>query len=435
MTGKPPAHDTNVCIEGLAHDGRGVARRAGKAVFVPGALPGEDVCIRIVRSRSSHDEATLVSINNPSPDRVEPPCPHAGACGGCTLQHFSPSAQLRAQQQRLADALTRIGKVSPAHWMESVSADPWAYRSRARLSVAQDGRSGRVRVGFLREDSAQVEDVEHCAVLVPALAHLPALIRDALSALEGPVLPEEVWLASGDDGSAVAFCSRRTLSAADRGRLTALGRSLGLLTGFGTLEPGGRRHWESPAPRLRYAPETGITLAFAPWDFTQANRVVNRALVSRVIDLLAPGPEDGVLDFFCGIGNFTLPLARRAGRVMGLESNAEQVACAIENASANRLPGCEFRVIDLFGEDAIRALPKKGFGLAVVDPPRGGAAVLCAGLRKFDLRRIAYVSCDAATLARDARQLCAHGFRLERAGVLQMFPHTSHVESLALFVR
>ena len=422
-------------IEGFAHDGRGVARRNGKAVFVDGALPGEEVNVRVRRQRSSHDEAELLGIISPSPDRMPPPCPHAGRCGGCALQHLATAAQLAAQHQRLADALSRIGKLAPEHWLPPEASASWGYRSRARLSIARESVGGRVSVGFLQEESTRVETIDACGVLVPALAALPGLLRDVVASLEGPVIPREAWLAAGDDSAAIAFCSTGKLAPADRERLLAFGASRNLQIGFGTRVGQRERRWESPAPRLEYSPGEGIRLCHAPWDFTQANPVINRLLVSRVLALLAPGPDEAVLDFFCGIGNFSLPLARYAKKVLALESSATQVATATANAEANGIGNCAFRESDLFDEASLRELPRKEYPLAVLDPPRAGAALLCQNLRALGVRRLVYVSCDTATLARDAKHLHAQGYRLKSAGVFQMFPHTAHVESLALFQR
>jgi len=434
---KTPQHNARatVRIEGLAHDGRGVARREGKAVFVAGALPGEEVDIRVTRSRERHDEAVMLSVLRASPDRTQPPCPHAGACGGCNLQHFSSKAQLASLQQRLLDTLERIGNVKPDACLEPVASAPWHYRARARLTVMRSARDGRVQVGFRQEESSRVEPITECRVLVPSLASLPARLQHGMASLKGPTLPQEIWLAAGDEGVAIGFCSRQMLSSEDRHTLVSLSAELGARCGFGALDRGQLRSWESPAPQLHYSPEPGLRLRFAPWDFTQANRAVNEILVSRVIEALAPTQQDEVVDFFCGIGNFSLPLARRARRVLGIEGNAQQVSAAKANAELNAITNCEFSAADLFQHESLRLLQGRKFNIALLDPPRAGAAELCGHLRSLGLRKVAYVSCDAATLARDAKTLCAQGFRLSTAGVFQMFPQTSHAEILAVFQR
>ena len=435
MQQKPGTPSETLRIEGFSHDGRGVARRNGKAVFVANALPGEEVRVRVWRQRSSHDEAELLGIISPSPDRVSAPCPHAGRCGGCALQHLAPAAQLAAQQQRLADALSRIGKVAPEDWLPPEASAPWGYRSRARLTLSRASGGSGVSAGFLQVGSTRVEPIDTCGVLVPALAALPRLLGEVVTSFAGPVLPREAWLAAGDDSAAIAFCSTGKLAPADRERLLAFGASRNLQIGFGTRVGQQERRWESPAPRLEYSPGEGIRLSHAPWDFTQANPAVNRVLVSRVLALLAPGPDEAVLDFFCGIGNFSLPLARHARKVLALEASATQVATATANAKANGIGNCAFRVLDLFDGASMRELPRKEYPLAVLDPPRAGAPLLCQNLRSLGVHRLVYVSCDTATLARDARHLHAQGYRLKSAGVLQMFPHTAHVESVALFQR
>jgi 23S rRNA (uracil1939-C5)-methyltransferase len=290
-------------------------------------------------------------------------------------------------------------------------------------------------VGFRREESAHLEPLEHCPVLVPALAPLPAKLRRGLESLSGPAIPHEIWLAAGDEGIGIGFCFRQTVGETQRAQLQALGAALGAQTGFGTQSAREPPRWESPPPQLHYSPEEGSTLAFAPWDFTQANRDVNRRLLASVIELLSPGPEDQVLDLFCGIGNFTVPLARRAAAVLGVESSAEHLDTARANAARNGLNNCSFERADLFSTDAVAALPRNRYRLAVLDPPRAGAAAVCAQARALGLRGIVYVSCDTATLARDAALLREGGFKLQAAGVLDMFPQTAHAESLALFTR
>ncbi len=433
---QPPSSQTDIVhIEGLAHDGRGVARRAGKTVFVGGALPGEEVAIRTLRVRDRHDEALLTSIIRPSPERVTPSCQHAGACGGCALQHLAPSAQLAAHRQRLSDVLTRIGKVSPKRWLEPVESTAWHYRSRARLAVTRDPGSKAVQIGFRREDSTIIESIAQCPVLVPELASLPGALREVLQTLSGASLPQEIWLSAGDDGIGMGFCSQKALPAHDRERLADFARSLGAVYGFGVQGTSQSPRWESPAPQLHYSPEPGLSLGFAPWDFTQANREVNARLVERVIELLAPTPADAVLDLFSGIGNFSLPLARRTARVLGVEGSVQQVATAKENAIANGIANCDFRVADLFSAEGVNGFRRNDHRLAVLDPPRAGAALLCDRMASLGVKRLVYVSCDAATLARDAQRLCSTGFKLHAAGVLHMFPHTAHAESLALFAR
>ena len=422
-------------IEGLTHDGRGVARHAGKTVFVSGALPGEDVGIRLLRSHPRHDEAAVTTIVQASPERVSPLCPHFGACGGCALQHLTPAAQLAAHARRLEETLRRIGKSTARRWLPPVESAPWGYRSRARLAVRREPTSGAILVGFRREESAHLEPLEHCPVLVPALAPLPAELRCGLERLSGPAIPHEIWLAAGDEGIGIGFCFRQTVGDAERAQLQGLGAALGAQIGFGTQAAREPPRWESPPPQLHYSPEEGTTLAFAPWDFTQANRVVNRHLLSSVLELLAPGPEDQVLDLFCGIGNFTVPLARRAAAVLGVESSAQHLDVARENARRNGIGNCSFERADLFSVEGVAALPRNRYRLAVLDPPRAGAAAVCKQARALGLRGIAYVSCDTATLARDAALLREGGFKLQGAGVLDMFPHTAHAESVALFTR
>lgn len=431
------APDTAIVeIVDLTHDARGVARLGGKTVFVPGALPGETVEIRILRRHARHDEARLLHVERSACSRRTPPCPHVGACGGCALQHLEADQQPPLRRRQLEQALSRIAGLAPERWLGTLAGEPWGYRARTRLAVCRDAASNRLRLGYRAADSRRVAAVDRCGVLDPALARLITPMTEALSALPQDEAPKEVLLARGDEGLGAALLGERAPGEATRDTLSQFARAQGITLGFGVQRAQAREaEWESPAPELFYSPEEGTRIAFAPWDFTQANRALNRELVRQVIELLAPGPGDRVLDLFCGLGNFSLPLARRAGEVLGVEGLGSQVARARSNASLNRITNCRFEQAALDREPGRSGWAASRPDLVLLDPPRAGAAALVPWLGGCGARRICYVSCDAGTLARDAARLAAAGYRLAAAGALEMFPQTTHFESVALFER
>lgn len=422
-------------VERLSHDGRGVARVAGKTLFIEGALPGEEVRFRVTKCRARYDEATTVEILQASPHRVVPPCPHYGRCGGCNLQHLAPAAQLGIRQQHLVDALERIAGLSPARWLDPVPGEPWAYRARARLAI--DSGHGRVApaLGFRREGSKHVEALDCCPVLTNEASALLRPLTQLLGELEHPNWLQEAWLASGEPGLALGLsCTRATPHPADVERLRTFCAAHNVKLQIGTVIDGQTR-WPEQAEALSY--HTGcedVRLHFQPWQFTQANRGVNRALIALVGELLQPQPADRLLDLFCGLGNFSLPLARRVAQVTGIEGEAAAIESARNNARLNGIGNVEFLRANLAQDPGASAWARGRYELIVLDPPRAGAAALVPALLKLRPRRICYISCDPATLARDARKLCAGGkIELLAAGVLDMFPQTSHCESIALF--
>ena len=425
-------------VSGLSHDGRGVARRDGKTVFIAGALPGEQVRCRVTHARARFDEAQLIEVLRASPERRAPRCPHFGHCGGCTLQHLSGEAQLAAHQQQLAGALERIARLQPGQWLAPVASEPFAYRARARLAVAWDAGARRAALGFRRGASRVVEPLDSCPVLAPAAGALIAPLAALIATLAAPGHVREVWLATGEPGLALGVACAPALDATDRARLEAFAAAQGAVLHLGLIAALGEEpQWTEAGPPLRYATAPdGPVLEFQPWHFTQANRGVNRALIAAVLAQLAPGPDDHVLELFCGLGNFTLPLATRAARVTGVEGDAALLDWARRNARANGLANTEFVAADLALAPAGAAWARARYDLVLLDPPRSGAAALLPALARLGARRIAYVSCDAATLARDAAVLCARGaWSLSHAGVFAMFPQTAHFESLAVFDR
>jgi 23S rRNA (uracil1939-C5)-methyltransferase len=424
-------------IDDLAHDGRGVARIEGKTVFVADALPGERVKARLLRRHRHFDEARADEILTPSPDRVEPRCRHFGVCGGCVLQHLAPAAQIAAKQNVLAQNFARIGHVEPARWLEPLAAQVWGYRRRARLSVKHVAKKGKTLVGFRERDPRFVADLVHCDVLDPALGDKLDLLGALLNAMEGAASIPQIEFSAGDDARALVFRHLQPLSAADQEKLVAFGREHGFAI---LLQPGGIDSvhvlWPDSVALSYALPEYDLQLAFAATGFVQVNASINRKMIDHALALLAPGPGDRVLDLFCGLGNFSLPLARRAGHVCGIEGDAGLVASASANATANGIGNAEFHVGDLAGDVRGSAWARADWNLMLLDPPRSGADELLKQLPGKSVQRVVYVSCHPASLARDAGTLVRqHGFRLQAAGVMDMFPHTGHVESIALFER
>lgn len=424
-----------VRIEDLDHEGRGIARSDGKTVFVAGALPGEQVRITRRRRRRRHDEAVIVELLETSPDRVVPRCAHFGVCGGCALQHLAPAAQLASRQRQVAGALSRIGGVQPENWLPPLTGPEWAYRRRARLGCRWVPKKGRVLVGFRERESPLLADLTRCEILVEPVGSLLRPLAELVGRLAIRERVAQIEVAAGDEAVALVL---RVLDEPGPGDLEQL-RAFAAQWQIGFwLQPGGldtvRPLAPDPAP-LRYGlPALAHGIAFQPIDFIQVNAAVNVALVERAITLLAPGPGDHVLDLFCGLGNFSLPLALRAGRVTGVEGDAGLVARAGENAARNSLANAAFHVADLSRPDPDAAWARERHDLILLDPPRAGAREVLPIAAAGRPRRIAYISCHPGTLARDAGILVGqYGYRLVAAGVLDMFPHTAHVETIAVF--
>ena len=424
-------------IESLGDDGRGLCRVEGKTVFVDGALPGETVLFRYTATRARFDEGTVVEVTRPSPDRVEPRCPHFGVCGGCRLQHLSPAAQVELKQQSLLDALRRIGEVQPAELFPPLlNPSPWGYRRKARLGVKYVAKKRRVLVGFRERGSSFVADLEVCRVLHPRVGELLPALGELIGGLSIRSRLPQVEVAMDDERLVLVFRILEPAVEADLRRLRAFGERHGLHVYLQPQGPETVAPLSEPVDLFYELPELGLRLDFLPGDFTQVNTGINRQMVSRALELLAPGGEEGVLDLFCGIGNFTLALARRAGQVTGVEGDAGLVQRARANARRNRLDNVELHVADLYGPLDNQPWLRQHFDKVLLDPPRSGAREVLEHLPRMGAARVVYVSCHPGTLARDAGELVhRHGYRLSGAGVMDMFPHTAHVESIAVFDR
>jgi 23S rRNA (uracil1939-C5)-methyltransferase len=432
---RAPAEVETAEIESLDQEGRGVARVAGKAVFIDGALPGELVSFRRTRRQRRHDEAQATQVLRASPERVPPRCRHFGTCGGCSLQHLGASAQLAAKARVVADAFERIGGVRPEAWLEPLTGPAWAYRRRARLGCKFVDKKGKVLVGFRERGSPLLADLDTCEVLAEPVGALVAPLAALVGSLDIRRRVAQVEVAVGDAATALVLRVLDEPGAGDLAKLAEFERTHGVTIhlqrgGLDTVTP-----LTPPAPPLRYAlPGLPAGIEFAPTDFVQVNGILNGRMVALALELLAPRSSDRALDLFCGLGNFSLPLALRTAAVDGVEGDAALVARARANAGRNGIANAAFHAADLSLAQQDGAWARGRFDLVLLDPPRAGAREVLPLAAASRPRRIVYVSCHPGSLARDAGILVReHGYRLAKAGIMDMFPHTSHVESIALF--
>jgi 23S rRNA (uracil1939-C5)-methyltransferase len=423
-------------ITDLSHEGRGVAHVDGKTVFIDDALPGELVEWQRLKRGRNFDEGRLLKVIEPSPDRVEPRCAHFGICGGCVLQHLSGEQQLQFKQKQLLDSLTRIGKVTPQEILPPLQADGWNYRRRARLAARWVPKKGRTIVGFRERSTPYITNIERCEVLQAPLDRLIVPLSELVTALSIRNRVPQIEVAVADNAVALVVRVLEPLTEADQEKLRQFGREHSVQM---FLQPGG---YETVAPMepvapLEYRlPAFDLTLQFLPTDFIQVNGPLNLQMIDRAVELLALTPQDRVLDLFCGLGNFSLPLARRAGQVVGVEGEASLVARAKHNAARNSLENAQFFTANLADESIGSASWAGKFDKVLLDPPRAGAKEVLPVVAKSGADTVLYISCHPGSLARDAGILVhEHGYELRAAGVMDMFPHTAHVESAALFVK
>ena len=424
-------------IAAVTHDGRGIVSGTGKKVFVAGALAGEEVRFRRRKSRRNFDEAELLDVLEPSPNRIAARCEVFGRCGGCALQHVSAEEQRRIKSETLRDNLQRIGKVEPDHWLEPLTGPVWNYRRRARLAVKDVFAKGRVLVGFRERHAPYITDMHRCEVLAAPVDDLIDPLSEVIGSLSIRARLPQVEVAVADNAVALVFRVLDPPSAEDEALLAEFGRQRSLRV---YLQPGGPHsitllYPEPPVEALYYElDEFDVRIEFEAVGFVQVNSEINRRMVHRAVELLAPERDHRVLDLFCGIGNFSLPLARRAVEVLGVEGEAMLVSAATANAAQNGLDNVAFRQADLSAIDGTEAWLREGWDRVLLDPARSGAAAVVEHIDKIGARRIVYVSCHPGTLARDAGVLVhEHGYRCEAAGIIDMFPHTAHVESIAIF--
>jgi len=426
-------------IESLEQEGRGVGHWEGKTVFVDGALPGERLVFSPYRRKPAYEFARGSRWLRESAQRVVPRCPHFGVCGGCSLQHMELRAQVAAKQRVLEDALWHIGRVRPGHILPAIYGVPWGYRNRARLTVRHVPKKGGVLVGFHEKRSSYVADMTTCEVLPQRIANLLPALRALVSRLSVRDRLPQIEVACADNIDVLVLRILQPLTEQDEAHLRAFAddNDVGIY-----LQPAGpesaRPFYPIPMAEPEYRlPEFDLSLAFAPTEFTQVNAAVNRVLVGRAVRLLDPQPGERVADLFCGLGNFSLAMARRGAQVVGVEGSGGLVNRAARNAKRNDLgASCRFLLADLY-EEPEEVLQREGpFRRLLIDPPRDGAVGLVNALENPLPTRIVYVSCNPATLARDAAVLVTvKGYALSAAGVVNMFPHTAHVESIAVFDR
>ena len=422
----------------LSHDGRGVARREdGKAVFVAGALPGETVLAEPTARSRRFDEARTLEVLAASPERVPPRCPHFGTCGGCVLQHLAQDRQIVAKQQVLLENLERIGKVAPGRVLEPLTADSWGYRRKGRFSVRRVNKKDKTLVGFREQDPRFVADLGQCHTVIPQIGMKIQALAALVDGLQAREQIPQIEFIAGDDAIALTVRHLAPLEEADRAALAAFGREYGFAIFLQPKGPDSVHPLDGQAPALSFRlPQWEVELAFEPLDFIQVNAGLNQKMIARALELLDAQAGERVLDLFCGLGNFTLPLARTVAEVVGVEGDAGLVARARANAQRNGLDNAQFFAADLTQDQRGTPWMRAGFDKLLLDPPRSGADEVLKQLPLQGIDRIVYVSCHPGSLARDAGYLVhERGYRLVAAGVMDMFPHTAHVESIALFER
>ena len=425
-----------VTIEGLSHEGRGICHHNGKVVFVFAALPGERVRVQVTKTTKKFSEANVVEVLEGSPRRITPQCPHFSVCGGCSMQHVAADYQIELKQQAILDMMRHPG-IEPGEVIKPLTASPWGYRRKARLGVKYVHKKERLLIGFRERNKPYLADMQSCHVLVEQVGmELPRLM-ELVSGLDARETIAQIEVAADDEHTMLVFRHLQPLSAADLESLEAFARSTGLWV---QLQPGGTDTIRPLYPEqqsLYFKPLAGgdIRIEFAASDFAQVNNEINQQMVSQALDFLDLQPEDRVLDLFCGLGNFTLPIAQRAAHVTGVEGSDVMVERARDNARQHGIDNTDYRVADLSQAEQVKALSVQAYDKILLDPPRSGAFEVVSQITQMQANTIVYVSCQPSSLVRDAGVLCEAGYRLTRLGLMDMFPQTAHVESMAVFER
>jgi len=434
---KLPNYPVRVTIESLSHDGRGVAHVDGKAVFVDGALPGEELSFLYTARSRKHDEGKLCELFSVSPERVEPKCAAFTLCGGCSLQHQAPAQQILSKQQTLLDNLERIGKVQPGRVLEPLTGPVWGYRNKARLGVKYVNKKHRVLVGFREKRKPYIADIKRCEVLHPDVGERLEELAQLIGGMEARARIAQIEVAAGEDCTVLVLRNLDPLNAQDTQALVAYAQQTGLHIYLQPAGPGSiELLWPETSTLSYHLPDFDLEIRFLPMDFTQVNPAINQHMIQQALGLLELQPDDRVLDLFCGLGNFTLPMARSAQQVTGVEGEAGLVQRARDNAQHNGIDNVAYHVVDLSEDPCEQPWMKQRYDKILIDPPRSGALELAPHLGGFGAERMVYVSCHPGSLARDAGVLVNElGYQLAAAGVMDMFPHTTHVESMALFVK
>ncbi len=433
---KLPEEAVQVTIESLAHDGRGVTHVDGKAVFIDEALPGEQLEFIYTDMRKDFAEGKVETLLTRAPERTEAECPHYGRCGGCSFQHVINAEQIKMKQCLLVEQFQRIGKVSIDEFWDPLTGPYWGYRRKARMGVKYVAKKGRVLVGFRERRNPFLAEIESCKVMHPIVGEKLMELSAMIGQLSIKDKIPQIEVAIGDTDCVLAFRVLEPATDADKEIMRAFGHEHNISMCLQSKGPDTIKPIEGePEIMPEYAlPEQGIHFRFKPAMFTQVNYEINRQMVTRVMQEMDFNEQDRVLDLFCGLGNFTLPIATKAGQVVGIEGDLPLVNHAKDNARLNNLTNVEFYVADLSKDVSGQAWARQKYNKVMLDPSRAGASDVLANLKKWDTELVMYVSCNPSTLARDAGILVNElGYTLVRAGVMDMFPQTGHVESIALF--
>lgn len=423
-------------ITSLSHDGRGIAHVNGKTTFLHGGLPGETVTFTYLKRFGKYDEARVMSVLTAAAERVKPPCAHFGTCGGCSLQHLNHAHQIAHKERVLLEQLQHIGKITPEQVLPPLTGPTTGYRNKARLGVRYVRKKEKMLVGFRELDGRFLADIDHCSVLNPAVGEHLQTLQQFMTSLSIYEHIPQLEIAVSADVAALIFRHLQPFNQEDLEKLRNFGQTHNF---YIYLQSGGHATvsllWpEQKEQRLTYTlPEQQLTLQFHPSDFTQVNTTINQQMVTQALALLQPQRTDHILDLFCGLGNFTLALAQHSAQATGIEGEATLVAQAKENAELNSIANATFYACDLSKNITAAAFAQQKFDAILLDPPRSGAQEIVQQFSHFAAKKVLYVSCNPATLARDAAELINQGYKLTKAGIMDMFPHTSHVEAMALF--
>ena len=420
-------------ITALSHDGRGIAHIDGKTTFITNALPGETVEFFYLRKHSNYDEGVANKILTRSPERIDPKCPYFDVCGGCNLQHLTHEKQLELKLQTLKEQLSHFGANTPKTFSAPISGAIWHYRGRARLSVKYVNKKQKLLIGFHEKNGRFVADIESCAILAHPLSEKIPELRSFISELSIYDQIPQIEIAITNNVIALTFRVLKTPNENDLEKFKQFGNNHNFLI---YLQPGSNDSSycvNSSQEYLSYElPSYNLELLFKPHDFTQINQEINQKLIARALELLDPQSDDNILDLFCGLGNFTLPLAQKCHSIVGIEGSVQMTARAEINAKHNQISNAKFYAADLTKELSAMWATQK-YSKILLDPPRTGALEICRDIAKFGAKKIVYISCSPATLARDAKEIIAEGYKLKNTGTIDMFPHTGHTEAIAEF--
>ncbi len=434
----PKTAGQSASISSLSHEGRGIATINNKTTFIEGALPNEQVLFTYTKKHSKFDEGIVSEIISASPDRVTPLCPHFSICGGCNLQHIHSDQQILFKQNVLLEQLKHFGNLVPEQIMTPLTGPAWGYRHKARLSVKYVDKKNALLIGFHEKNGRYVADLSCCPILHPSVGQLIEPLKKLLMQLSIYRHIAQIEMAIADNFSALIFRHLTAMPDQDKNHLIQFAQQyhFHIYLQPNTPLPLSCLWPDNNQPFLNYVlPDHQLTLEFKPTDFTQINPTINQKMINTALQLLDLQQDDCVLDLFCGIGNFTLPIAKYCHSVVGVEGALSSVERATHNAQKNGITNTQFHVANLVDVNMAASWVKQKYHKILLDPPRTGALEIIKLFSKWQPQKIIYVSCNPATLARDAGELAKQGYRLVKAGVMDMFPHTKHVESIALFER